>query len=334
MVENKIKIQLKEINTESEYNDFITKNRDSKCLLTIAHNPSLGKVLSQTFGYQYKTWFIISKKETIGVFPSFVINDKIVSIPHFSYGGAFVKKGYEESLDNINNQLISYFNKSEIRSITKSSKYYSSNKIASFIYLKKTDEIFNGYKSNHRRKINKSYRNGIYTKKGGIELLASYYQIYSQNMHRLGSPPLPYKFFENLLKYYDYGDKNIFIAYLGKKPIGAAFVLSFYDFSEDCWLSTDSNYNKLYVSYQLYWEMIKDAIHTNKIIFSLGRSTKDSSLHNFKKHWEIDELTIYFNYSHNKSNDIKSFTFLTKIWKKLPYSLTIRLGHTISKKIY
>jgi len=334
MVENKINIQIQEIKTEPEYNNFIEKNRDSKCLLTIAHNPSLGNVLSKTFGYKYKFWFIISENETIGVFPSFVINSKIVSIPHFSYGGAFVKKGYEDYLSDINNQLINYFKQSEIRSFTKSSKFFTSNKIASFIYLKNADIIFNDYSSNHRRKIKKSYKNGLHTKKGGIELLTLYYQIYSRNMHRLGSPPLPYLFFENLLKYYENGDKNIFIAYLGKKPIGAAFVLSFHNFSEDCWLSTDSNYNKLYTSYQLYWEMIKDASQTNKKVFSLGRSSKDSSLHNFKKHWKIEERTIYFNYSFNKKTDIKSFTFLTKIWKKLPYSLTIKLGHTISKKIY
>lgn len=333
-MENKIKIQIQEIKTDTEYKAFIEKNLNSKCLLTIAHNPSLGTVLSKTFGYKYKTWFVISNNETIGVFPSFDVNGKIVSIPHFSYGGAFVKNGYEEYLNDINTQLINFFDKSEIRSFTKSSRFYASNKISSFIYLKGTEEIFSDFKSNHRRKIKKSYKNGLYTVKGGLELLEFYYQIYSKNMHRLGSPPLPYMFYENLLNYYENGDKNIFITYLNKNPVGAAFVLSFYDFSEDCWLSTDPNYNKLYTSYQLYWEMIKDSIQSKKKIFSLGRSTKDSSLHNFKKHWNIKEDTIYFNYSHNKKNDIKSFIFLTNIWKKLPYCITIKLGHTISKKIY
>jgi hypothetical protein len=334
LLENTINIQINEIQSITEYLDFIKENSNSKCLLTIAHNPSLRIVLSKSFGYEYKYWFIISNKEIIGVFPSFFVNGKMVSIPHFSYGGAFVKKGYEEYLDYINYQLIHFFKKSEIRSLTKSSKYYSSNKVASFISLKNEDDIFKEYKSNHRRKIKKSYKNDLYTQKGGIELLNPYYKIYSRNMYRLGSPSLPYVFFENLLKYYENGDKNIFITYLNKKPIGVAFVLSFYGFSEDCWLSTDTKYNKLYTSYQLYWEMIKDAVQDNKKIFSLGRSTKNSSLHDFKKHWNIEEQIIYFNYSQKTKHNIKSFPFLNKIWKKLPFSLTIKLSHPISKRIY
>lgn len=328
-------IKFKLIDDTLEYLEFINQNKDSNCLLTIAHNPVLGRILDMTFGYKYSFYFVYYKSIKIGVFPIVFINKKSVSMPHFSYGGAFIKKGHEEKLPLVNLSILDNFHNSEIRSFARSSEHVSESKVATFIKLE-NDEFtqFKKFNSNHRRKIKKSYKNELITNRGGVEFLNHFYNVYSKNMHRLGSPPLPIIFFKNILNNYDHGDKFIYITFYKKEPVGAAFVLSFGGFMEDCWLSTNSSYNKLYVSYQLYWEMIRNAIILNEKYFSFGRSSKESSLHNFKRHWRPIEKTIYFNYSESNKTQLKSLTFLPKLWKLIPIKIANSLGYVISKYIY
>lgn len=79
-------IQLADVQDHKAWNDFLEKEK-SKQLITIAHNPSLGKILAKTFGYKDESRVIKSNGKMIGVFPAVMVGKKLVSMPHFSYGG-------------------------------------------------------------------------------------------------------------------------------------------------------------------------------------------------------------------------------------------------------
>jgi lipid II:glycine glycyltransferase (peptidoglycan interpeptide bridge formation enzyme) len=190
------------------------------------------------------------------------------------------------------------------------------------------------FKSSFRRKIRKSEQYNFTVVRGRTELLDDFYDVYTKKMLCKGSPPLGKIFFENLLTDYAYGEALITAVYDGKNVIAAGFTLSYLKFNELCWVSTNSDYDKYNVNSFLYWNIVKDSIHKKHTYFSMGRSTRNSSNHFYKRQWKPMEIPIFYNYSEPVGKSIKEFTFLTKIWKLQPLRTSVYLGHIVSKYIY
>ena len=279
-------------------------------MITLGDNPCLPSLLADFFHW---------KNDDFGVW----INNTYVSLPHFSYG---------------NNTLLPEAIKAkkwEIRSQKQLSPYFLNNKVLSWLPLEKTEEAqLSAFSSNLRRKIKKSQSNGFKLACGGSEYLTDFFSIYQKSMHRLGSPALSLRFYQFLVSNYSNGICKIFVAYKGDTIAGAAALLSYKSFFENCWLATNSRFNKLNTSYLLHWTMITYAIQQSAKIYSFGRSTINSGVHQYKKQWKTNDYTIYRNFSHPTGKDIRSFAFLSKIWQHTPNLITNSIGPNIAKYLY
>jgi len=277
---------------------------------TLGDNPCLPEIIGSYFNYRYDNY---------GVW----IGDKYVSIPYFSYGNAAAR------------QAIKSFSKWEYRGLEAISENYSQDKVISYIKLI-SDEIqqYESFNSGVKRKINKAIKNSIAIRNGGDELLNDFYSVYFKNMHKLGSPALEIGFFSELIKKYKNGEAKLFVAYKDDKAIGSAFLLSYAGFFENTWFATLRNSNYLYPSYLLHWEMIKYSIEKAADIYSFGRSTIESSVYNYKKQWNTNDLKLYWSYSKGKSLNIRKIVFLNKLWKIMPVFFVKIAGKYLAKKIY
>ena len=313
------------------WNGFVERANQ---MFTIAHNPSLGEILKRTYGYQSENYLIYDGDSLVGVLPVCRIGGTLVSMPHFSYGGVLSSLDY--SSRSIRSDVITdNFSNYEVRCFDRISKFCNTEKLTSFLELQPSVEDQMGYfKSKLRSQIRKGSKNNLEIRIGSFELLDDFYDVYSKNMHRLGSPAQGKLFFSNILNYYKYGTTNILCVYHDSKPIGVSFVLSYMGFSEVCWAATVREYNYLQTNTFLYWEMIKLAIGIGNRVFSFGRSTVGSSSHRFKKQWGTKEQKLYFNYSNYSGIDIKKMQILQKIWRASPFPLVDLLGPLISKRIY
>ncbi len=330
-------MRLRKLNINNELNLWNEIINNSPDFHTIAHNPSLIQFLSKTMGWDGDSFFILDKGNVIAIYQhSYVTNHKAVSLPHFSYGGIIRKNNSttkKEIFDGIRNSLPRFF---EIRDFEPYSDHYSDSKIATYLELKLTvDQQLAYFKANHRRKILKANNNNLeITISSNTESIELFYNVYSRNMLRLGSPPLSKDFFLGLLNEYKFGEIKIFIVKLDDQVVGGAIVVSYNNFMEDCWLSTLNKYNYLNVAIFLYWEMIKYAIITENKYFSFGRSTQNSSLFNFKKRWLPIQKKLYFSYSEQQKTGLRNMTFLPKIWRYLPLRVANFIGSRISEKLY
>ncbi|MGB3144073.1 MAG: GNAT family N-acetyltransferase [Maribacter sp.] len=320
-------------NDDSLWNAFLEKEK-KKQWVTIAHNPCLGKILSKTFGYGYQNYVVMDGERVVGMLPTSEVGGKLVSMPHFSYGGPIIS---EEVLDNGVVDLKSLLGdrKFEVRSFSKLSPHFTDKKISCILDLKNSeDEMIMTIQSKLRQKIRKCLKIGYLVKTGHAELLDDFYDVFTKRMLKFGSPPLGKVFFKNILENYQYGDVQITVIYDGVKVISAGFSISYLGFNELCWSSTDDDYNKYNVNAMLFWEMIKTSIAKGHHYYSFGRSTVDSPQHFFKKLWNPIEVPIYYNLSEQPSGSIRDFEFLTKIWKYQPLKTSQILGHVVSKYIY
>ncbi|MFW5895670.1 MAG: GNAT family N-acetyltransferase [archaeon] len=311
------------------WNDFFDQYNG---LVTIAHNPTLSKILKKSFGFDSKNIMIKQSDKIIGVFPISIINGKLVSIPHFSYGDILLN-GSETEKKKIRDKILN--KQYEIRSFEAFSAYYNDLKIMSYLELKDSvEDQWNYWKSKLRSQIRKGIKNGVQVKKGRKEYLTEFYRVYSKNMRDIGSPVLSYKFFKNILEFYQHGEAKVFLAEYQNKTIASSIVLTYKDFAEVCWASSLKEFNNTQANMVIYWEMIKHAVNQNYDIFSFGRSSKDSNTYRFKKQWNPKEKQLYFNYSHPQKISIKKMTFLSKLWSKLPLFIANLIGPYISKRIY
>jgi hypothetical protein len=298
---------------------------------TIGDNPCLPIIIAEVFGWEAIQINLTTVDGEIFSIGACRIGKKIVMLPQFSYGPALNAFIAEELLQELKRQGFIC----EWRLPIKISSFAYTDKASTVLPLQAdADQQFQQFSSNLRRKIRKCASNKINFKIGKSVLLTDFYEVYSCNMHRLGSPAQPLKWFSTLIEKYDNGNSIICCAYIGKKAVGASFMLEYQGFYEACWVSTLEKYNKLYVSYGLYWETIKYAIEGNGAQFSFGRSTIDSGVHKFKQQWGGTDLQLFWNYSHPLGKNVRKFKVLPKIWKLLPYKVAKHLGPVVSGWFY
>jgi len=309
--------------------------------ITHAHNPCMVDILKRTFGWKGCTFEIKSDGEPIGFFSCMYINGRVVSMPHFSYGGlitAFPDR--EEVFGKILPLIHAFFSgKSSVdkpymvRDVSRIGNFVLDTKVISWIDIgnKSLDDAI---PSSQMAKARKALSSGLITECGGINLLYDFYSVYSRNMLRLGSPVLPLKLFKNILEGYKDGVAFIVCVYKEKKPVGAGFLLSYAGFYENTWFSTLSNYNYLYPAQLLHREMIKIAIQDGAHTYSFGRSSSGSGVHEFKRRWNTEETILYWNYEQAIKTDLRKAEFLSQLWKFLPLQVANRLGPCVSGRIY
>jgi len=329
--------------------------------LTIAHNPSLFYFFS---GYlKLPSFYIIltQNDQVAGLLPLVKIGKKIVSVPHFSYGGILwlseAKDEFDEGqiIKHISHQLINEkalsgfytFKLEEIPPVEPGADYpvevrktvplfgaAETNKVMLFMPLKKNDDaqrtLFN---TNLRRKINKAEKNGIEIRRGGEELVADYTKVYNRNMQSIGSPSLGNKFFRSLCLT-ENSNTEIFVAYFQGRAIGGGFCMWYDGFYENIWFSTLQDYNKLYTSYLLHDVMIKSAVQKKATVYSMGRSTKGSGAHRYKQQWPVEEKDLFFSNSAETSFSLKDQKWMSEIWKRLPAFFVDAVGPYFAKRLY
>ena len=156
--------------------------------------------------------------------------------------------------------------------------------------------------------------------------------VYNKNMHQLGSPTLGTSFFKSL-NWTEHANAEILVAYHNDKPIGGGFCMWYDGYYENTWFSTLNTYNSLYTSYALHAEMIKSAIDKKMKVYSMGRSTTNSGVRNYKQQWPVEEVPLYFNSTKKSGFKLKDQKWLTGIWRILPPIVVNNIGPVIAKRI-
>ena len=309
--------------------------------VTHAHNPCIVDILNKTFGWDGGAFLIFDGDKTVGYFACMIIKGRIVSIPHFSFGGLITcNPDRNEIYSEILPKLYEYFSEKYtpdisylLRDTERVGVFVQDNKIISWINIT-GKSIQQTAPATQLAKARKAIENGLTCKSGGIELLDDFYHVYSRNMLRLGSPVLPKRLFANILKGYTNGFAKIFCVYKEKAPVGASFLMSYMGFFENTWFSTLQKYNPFFPAQLLHYDMINFSISQDGHTYSFGRSSSGSGVHEFKRRWGTEETVIYWNYDKPVKMNLRKLEFLSKIWKLLPLPVANVIGPLVSGRFY
>ncbi|SHK45902.1 FemAB-related protein, PEP-CTERM system-associated [Marinobacter antarcticus] len=210
-----------------------------------------------------------------------------------------------------------------------------------------SEALFKSYKPKLRSQIRKAEKNGL-----GAELCSEadavnlFYDVFSQNMRRLGSPVHSLRWFKDLKAAYD-DQMLIAVVFQDAKPVGAGIVLL--SGKQACipWASTLEEFNRLAPNMLLYWTLLSHVCDLGYTCFDFGRSTLGEGTYRFKKQWGAQPYELIWSEYHNGVQKKASVDpngtgpsglsrlrpLIEYIWRRLPLTMTNWLGPKLRRYI-
>jgi FemAB-related protein (PEP-CTERM system-associated) len=147
--------------------------------------------------------------------------------------------------------------------------------------------LMQSYPPKLRSQVRKAEKNGLTSEiVTSAAAVGEFYEVYSRNMRRLGSPPHSRAWFEAVHRHYGAaGDMFMVIVRSEGKAVGAGWVLLCGEKAVIPWASTLAEYNSLAPNMLLYWAIQSHLCERGVRQFDFGRSTFGEGTYKFKKQW-------------------------------------------------
>jgi len=167
-----------------------------------------------------------------------------------------------------------------------------------------------------------------------------FFDLYSGNMHRHGTPPFSRRYFEALRSVF--GDKCEVLTVLTPQGQPLSSVLSFYFRDEvlPYYAGDDERARELAGNDFKYWELMRRAGERGCRTFDYGRSKRDTGSFSFKKNWGFEPQPLHYEYQllrrdqvpqNNPSNP--RYRSLIGAWRRLPRPLVNAIGPAIVRHL-
>ena len=213
------------------------------------------------------------------------------------------------------------------------------SKVLMRLSLKGTSaELWDSFKSKLRSQIRTGQKNEFDVRFGGIDLLADFYRVFSQNMRDLGTPVYSRGLFASILSKFG-GDAELCVLRLKGSPVAAALLVHGMGSTEVPSASSLRAFNATSANMVMYWHLLSRATERGQKQFDFGRSTVDSSTYKFKAQWGAKPHPSVWQYYVRRGSigelrpDNSKFGLAIKVWQRLPVWVTRLVGPAIVRGI-
>ena len=194
--------------------------------------------------------------------------------------------------------------------------------------------------SKMRSQIRRSDRESPAVVTGGLELVDDFYDVFCRNMHALGTPVYPRRFFAELLARFPDHCKLVLVR-SGQVPMAAGFLVVSGKLAEIPWAACREDAKLRGYNMKLYWECLVYAIARGCTRFDFGRSTAGSGTFRFKSQWGARPVQLHWHrWDFRNSNpapenptDGRLRRTVGEVWKRLPLAVANFAGPLISPRL-
>jgi FemAB-related protein (PEP-CTERM system-associated) len=191
-----------------------------------------------------------------------------------------------------------------------------------------------------RNQVRKAEKSGLSERRGGLELLDAFYDVFSRNMRDLGTPVYPRHFFARIISTFADSSTVFVVEDQQRTPVAAAIGLVHRSTLAVPWASSLRQFRTLSPNSLLYWRMIEHAIASGMTTFDFGRSTPGEGTYQFKEQWGARPTPLHWEYVLELGRPLPDLTpknpkFRAAIaaWKRLPVPVTRWIGPHIIRSI-
>jgi FemAB-related protein (PEP-CTERM system-associated) len=165
-----------------------------------------------------------------------------------------------------------------------------------------------------------------------MDRLEEHYQLHAIQMRRLGSPVLPFSWFQYLAQAFK--NKSILLSVkYGQKIVASVFVFLFRDQILPYYSGCLQEYNRYQVNNFMYLKLMEFGVQQGYKIFDFGRSRKETGSFYFKKNQGFVPQPLFYQYHLHRADRMPNlnpsnpkFDFPKRIWQNMPLSVTKWLG--------
>lgn len=167
-----------------------------------------------------------------------------------------------------------------------------------------------------------------------------FFKLFSDNVHRHGTPALPKRYFETLLAVFGKDCEVLTVTTADGKPLSS--VLSFYFRDEvlPYYAGDDEAARDLAANDFKYWELMRRSCERGVKLFDYGRSKQGTGPYAFKKNWGFEPTPLHYEFRlykresipQNNPNNAKYRLFI-EAWRRMPIGLANWLGPHIVRNL-
>jgi CelD/BcsL family acetyltransferase involved in cellulose biosynthesis len=188
-----------------------------------------------------------------------------------------------------------------------------------------------------RQTISKGLKLGVTVRVGDARDLDAFYALYVRNRRRHGIPPQPRKLFAMILeRMTGAAPSMLYLAEHDGRAVAGLIMMRYNGVTYAKYEGVDETRRDLVALYPLFWKTIEDAVNAGDRAYDFGRTAADNpGLCEFKARWGTvqTELPYYFDPPREGLSVVKKdslkYRVFTTAFRKMPESLTVRLGERI-----
>ena len=316
---------------------------------TFFHKSGWQRIVAEVF--HHSTYFIYAERDgqIEGVLPlghvkSFLFGNALVSLPFAVYGG--VAASTPEAVEALETEAQAIARKLgvdhlELRNLEqRHPQWPTQNLYVSFRKLLEPDVEANmlSIPRKQRAMVRKGIKNGLRSEVDST--VDRFFALYADNVHRHGTPAMPKRYFEALLKIFGKDCEVLTVVDENGRPLSS--VLSFYFRDEvlPYYAGDDLSARDKAANDFKYWELMRRACERGLRVFDYGRSKQGTGSYSFKKNWGFEPQPLYYEYClyrrdsipQNNPNNAK-YKLLIETWRRMPIRLANWLGPFIVRNL-
>lgn len=316
---------------------------------TFFHRAAWQNIIRDVFKHPAWYLYVEENREIVGILPlaqvnSLLFGNSLTSLPFAVYGGVVASHPDVVALLEQEAQKLAQALKVdhlEFRNLSPRHTEWPTQDL----YVTFRKEILPDVEANmlaiprkQRAMVRKGIKNGLI---GTIDPNCDrFFALFADNVHRHGTPALPKRYFESLLKVF--GNDCEILTVTGPDGKVLSSVLSFYFRDEvlPYYAGDDEAARDLAANDFKYWELMRRACERGIKLFDYGRSKVGTGPYAFKKNWGFEPQPLSYEYCLYKSDAIPQnnpsnakYKLFIAAWRRLPIGLANRLGPHIVRNL-
>jgi FemAB-related protein (PEP-CTERM system-associated) len=333
------------LKTKSSWDEFVTTCPDA----SFFHRAGWQDVLRETFNHD--THFLYGEVDGCieGVLPlahvkSVLFGRSLVSLPFAVYGGAAASTArcadaLEQAAQDLARRLgVAHLELRNVRA--RHADWPAQDLYVTFRKPIAPDDEANmlAIPRKQRAMVRKGIKLGL--RSTIDDGLHHFYPLYADNMHRHGTPALPVRYFNALLREFGRDAEVMSVA----APDGRALssVLSFYFRDEvlPYYAGDDVSARELAANDFKYWELMRRSAARGVRLFDYGRSKRDTGSFSFKKNWGFEPQPLHYEYCLYKRESVPQnnpanpkYKLLIDAWRRMPIGVANWLSPFIVRSL-
>lgn len=164
-----------------------------------------------------------------------------------------------------------------------------------------------------------------------------FFAIYSVSVRNLGTPVLPRKWFETIMKIFS-GRCEVLTITLDGRPLSSVMSYYFRDEVLPYYGGGTLEARRHRANDFMYWELMRRAGSRGVSEFDFGRSKVGTGPYNFKKNWGFAPKPLHYEYFLVKAKQVPhispmnpKYRIFVKMWRYMPLSLSRVVGPLLSR---